>query len=103
MKFDYNHFTKTELVAFLNRHGDEFRYTTKPYLIIIEERQNKLYKELELLQKDNERLLVEMRDLKEKADIVRFLNKSKEMDKNHKKWEKIHQELDKISEMLVGD
>ena len=103
MGFDYNYFTKTELVEFLNEYGKDFGYTRKPYSIIMEKRQNNLHKELELIHEDNQRLLMEMVYDRQKGDVVGYLNKSKEMDKNHKKWEKLHQELDKVSKILVGD
>lgn len=97
MSFDYNQFTKTELANFLNKHGDDFRYIAKPYLVILEEKMERLFEEIEKIHEHNDLLLKQL-DLADgnKLDIHIQLME------NHKKWDKLNKQRDKLSKIAYG-
>src|SRR5699024_811069 len=99
MSFDYNYFSKAELVAFLITHEKDFRRTRKPYSIMLEEKQDKVFNELDKLSKENDRLLDEFNNSidEDKLKIVPLLQN------NHKKWEKLYEKLDEYSKKLEID
>lgn len=96
MSFDYNSFTKAELVSFLNKYGDDFKYTHKPYSIMLNERQDRVFDELDKLSKENDRLLAKLNNSidEDKFKIVSYLQG------NYEKWDKLHKQLDKYSKLL---
>lgn len=52
---------------------------------------------------DRKIIAMELKQIDPRVNLEKYLNRSKKLDKNHKKWKKIHQELDKLSEMVAGD
>ena len=98
MGVDYNQFTKAELVSFLNKYGDDFKYIAKPYQVILEEKINKKHDEIDRLNSDN-RLLI---DKLKNATEDKIIAISKEIDENNRKWNKLNLELDKLTEQLWG-
>lgn len=97
MKFDYNYFTKSELVSFLNKYEDNFKYITKPYLIILEEKIEEVFKEIEKIHEHND-LLIKQLDLEESNKLQIHL----QLMKNHDKWEKLNGQIDKLSKLAYG-
>lgn len=98
MSFDYNQFqfTKAELANFLNKYGDNLTSINKPYQMILEDKINKTFDEIDKLNKENSLLTKELL----KATGGRMITISMEIDKNHRKWEKLNLELDKLTEQL---
>lgn len=93
MGFDYNYFTKKELSEFLNKYGDNFKYITKPYLIILEEKIEKKHKEIEELLAENDVLIGKLRNALGEERI----RLSIKLQESHGKFQKLNQELDKLS------
>lgn len=98
MSFDYNYFTKAELVDFLNEHGDGFKYISKPYLIILEGKIEKKHKEIEKLLAENDALIGKLRNALGEERI----RLSIKLQENHEKFRKLNKELDKLSEKTYG-
>lgn len=98
MGFDYNYFTKSELVSFLNKHSDDFKYINKPFEIMLGEKIEKAFKELEEMQGEND-LLIKQLDIQESDK----LNVSIQLMENHKKWKKLHEQIDKFSKVAYGE
>jgi len=94
MGFDYNKFTKAELVSFLNKYGDDFKYITKPYLIILEEKMKNIMNEIYKINDNNEKLLERLKIQPDKTTEIYL-----EIMANNKRWNLLYQEHDKLSEI----
>ena len=98
MKFDYDYFTKTELVSFLNKYGEDFKYSLKPHHVMMEERQKKIFAELDELHIENGLLIEKLIT----APTSQKIAISRELDKGHKKWQSLHDQLDKLYDLSYG-
>jgi mevalonate kinase len=96
MNFDYNQFTKTELVEFLNKHGDDFKYITKPYLIILEEKIENTHNKIDGILEENALLIEKLEKVTTDKEKIKI---SMELDKNHALWNKLILELDKLANL----
>lgn len=97
MGFDYNQFTKAELVSFLNEHEGDFKYITKPYLIILEEKMDKVMKQIDKSINEGETLLERLKNEPENTSEIYLA-----ILKNNKEWNLLHEKYDKLSELTYG-
>lgn len=100
MGFDYNYFTKAELVSFLNEYGKDFRYIREPYSVIIKDKQNNIFNELQKLGNVNDGLILK---LKASTDVKEQLKIHQQLAINHMKWEKLHKKLDELNDKLIDN
>lgn len=99
MSFDYNQFTKTELANFLNKHGDDFRYITKPYQVILEEKIDKLHTQVENLLKQSETLISALKD--DSLPAEKRMKASMGLSDNHEMFNTLNKEIDKLHNIMM--
>lgn len=99
MSFNYNQFTKAELAGFLNKHGNDFKYITKPYQVILEEKINKLHNQVEDLLKQNESLISILKD--DTLPAEERLEASVELSGNHNKFNVLNNKIDYLHNMMM--
>lgn len=98
MSFDYNVFTKDELVHFLKNNDKNYKHIALPYKVMLEDKMNRIMKEMEENVATGEFLV---RQMKKYPDDTTFRI---EYMQNHKRWEKLNKEHDKVCNMLFkGD
>jgi hypothetical protein len=88
MKYDYSIFTKAELVEFLDEHGNDFKYSTKPYQIILDNKIEKLNKEIE-------KNINRSEELTANGNITKYWE-------NHQEYLKLNKEYDKLTKLRYG-
>ena len=88
MKYDYGVFTKTELVEFLNEHGENFKYSTKPYQIMLD-------KKIEETNKKIEQNINKSEELTANGNITRYWE-------NHQEYVLLNKEYDKLTKLRFG-
>lgn len=94
MSFDYNVFTKAELVDFMKKNEKNYKYSTLPYQVMLENKMNKVMKEME---KSTAMGSCLVEQLKEKPKDIEITAK---IITNHREWKKLNKEYDKLSDML---
>lgn len=97
MGFDYNQFTKAELVEFLNKHEDDFRYITKPYLIILEEKMDKVMKQIDKSINEGKILIERLENEPENISKIHL-----DIWENNKKWNRLSKKYDELSKLAYG-
>lgn len=91
-------FIKKDLVSFLNKYEDDFKYTTKPYLIILEEKMGKIMNEIEKSNDKGQKLVARLKVEPDKT----FEIHSKIM-ANNKIWKSLNKEYDELLKMLANE
>lgn len=94
MSFDYNYFTKAELVSFLNEHGSNFKYTTKPYQIILDKKMDEINKKIDKTLDHNAELIEILKD--ENLSDAERMEASISLSGNHELFMKLNNQLDKL-------
>lgn len=99
MSFNYNQFTKAELAGFLNKHGNDFKYITKPYQVILEEKINKLHTQVEELLHQNKNLISMLKD--EDLTVEERMKASVGLSGNHEMFNTLNKKIDKLHNMMM--
>lgn len=95
---DYNRFTKAELADFLNKHGDDFKYSINPYNAILEARAKDVMDQINMVLTQNRKLIEKFGDdsipMQEKVEINQKIHENyKITDSLRKKSDKLYREL----------
>lgn len=93
MKHDYNIFTKAELVGFMQKHGNDFRYISKPYDVILTNR-------LDTIDEKINKNIEQSKKLTKQLDNNRTFENAILCSENHKKWRTLQKERDKVEALL---
>lgn len=99
MAFNYNQFTKAELADFLNKYGSDFKYITKPYQVILEEKIDKLHTQVEELLHQNETLISVLKD--EDLTAEERMEASVGLSKNHEMFNLLNKKIDRLHNMMM--
>lgn len=99
MSFNYNQFTKAELADFLNKYGNDFKYITKPYQVILEEKIDKLHTQVEELLHQNETLISVLKD--EDLTAEKRMEASVGLSKNHEIFNTLNKKIDKLHNIMM--
>lgn len=99
MGFNYNQFTKAELAGFLNKHGNDFKYITKPYQVILEEKINKLHNQVEKLLERNENLISILKD--ENLPTEERMEANAGLSGNHELFNLLNRKIDRLHNMMM--
>lgn len=94
MSFDYNIFTKAELVHFLQNNERNYKYLTPPYQVMLGDKMNKIMKEMERSTAIGDNLVEQLKDKPKDIEITaKYIN-------NHREWQRLNKEYDRLSNML---
>lgn len=98
MGFDYNFFTKRELTNFLNDNDGNYMYINKPYMEILQKREEKIHSDIDKLLQENEELIEILKN--EHTTAEERISTHIKLTENHKKYKQYSKESDKLFDMM---
>ena len=98
LKHDYSIFSKKELSDFLEKYENMFRILDSPFNLLISVKMDSVMHEIEKVN-NNFHLLNMQYSQSEEKDNIAYMVKTVE---NHKKWNKLNKEYDRLSELRFG-
>lgn len=98
MKFDYNYFSKEELVSFLNKNDKNYMYIEKPHTLILKQREETINRKIGLLLEENKILIKNLKD--KDMSIDKIIDIMSRLEKNHKLYKKYSDEQERIFEKM---
>lgn len=98
LKHDYSIFSKKELSDFLEKYENMFRILDSPLNLLISVKMDSVMHEIEKVN-NNFHLLNMQYSQSEEKDNIAYIVKTVE---NHKKWNKLNEEYDRLSELRFG-
>lgn len=98
MNFDYNYFTKAELVSFLNKHGDDFKYTTKPYQIILEKKIKDIENNIERALQENTFLIEQLKNTE--PCIGEAMKIGVQLNENHETYRRLERKRKELCKLM---
>lgn len=98
IKHDYSIFSKKELSYFLEKYENMFRMLDSPFNILVSLKMDSVMHEIEEVNNNFHLINMEYNQAEEKDNIA-YLVKTVE---NHKKWDKLNKDYDRLSELRFG-
>lgn len=98
IKHDYSIFSKKELSNFLEKYENMFRMLDSPFNLLISVKMDSVMHEIDEVNNNFHLMNMQYSQSEEKDDISYLV---KTID-NHRKWNKLNKEYDRLSELRFG-